>query len=544
MHRRISGRLGLGSAAALLLSLVGCGDEPSGKTEGSVTYQRDVRPIIERSCTTCHNEGGPTPYDFTAPVGTSTPEWASAAVAAVSAGRMPPWMPADDCRDLMNVRTLTEDERAIFRAWSDEGFALGDEADFEPLPSSAGPDAPSAPDLEITPVEPYAPSPESGSVDDYRCFLLPYEFDQETYVVGSSVSPGQLALSHHALIYLIQPSALGAVEALEDEDEVSGYSCFGGPGGGALTTIGGWVPGATTAISTDGSAMVIPAGSRLVLQMHYNTLAFGVGASLPDDQSTVKLWTTPEQPAYRLESLPLAHLSMEIEPFESESRQQRVYTAPTDATIVAVTPHMHLLGTSIEVSVERAAGPECLVDIPAWDFHWQQQYTFTEALDVKKGDRITVECTYDNSLANQPDVNGSQKMPETVRWGEGTLDEMCLSYAVFKVPFDAPDFRCGSYPACQATCAEGDGRCFFECTTVGGGQCAPCMLSAVFQCAPSFCASDGLALKACASDCADVSSSCLLYDCAAEFDAFYACMEPHLEAGECNTQTEACAVEL
>ena len=71
------------------------------------------------------------------------------------------------------------------------------------------------------------------------------------------------------------------------------------------------------------------------------------------------------------------------------------------------------------------------------------------------------------------------------------------------------------------------------------------MLSGLFGCAPPFCASQGLALKACTETCGpDVGASCLLYQCGAEWDTFYACMEPHLEGGECNDKVADCAVSF
>lgn len=534
--------------APLPLAASSCSDDAATQAPlGGVTYHRDVRPLIERSCATCHTADGPTRYDFTAPVpADSPPEWAAAAASAVREGRMPPWMPSDTCRELSGVRRLSDEERALFESWADNGYAMGDEAEFAPLPPLEGPADPGPPTLEITPTEPY--TPPLGVVDDYRCFVLPHDFSEETYLVGTSVEPGAVSLSHHALIYMIPAASIATIEDLDAADEGPGYQCFGGPGGGALTTLGGWVPGAVPAMAAEGSASIVPAGSRLVLQMHYNTLAYADGAPIPSDQSTVQLWTSTTLPSHRLESLPLAHLGMEIEPFEQQVVEERVYTVPTDGEIVAVTPHMHVLGRSIRVAFEAegVSEPTCMVDVPAWDFHWQQQYSLAPdaVLEVKKGDRVRVTCTYDNSAENQPILDGEPRTPEIVRWGEGTLDEMCLAYIVVRVPLETPDFRCASYPECQPTCPEGDGHCFFDCTTVGGGQCASCLLGGVFQCAPAFCASSGLALQSCVGGCAEAASSCLLYECAAEWDTFYACMEPHLEGGACNEQLAACNVEL
>lgn len=137
-------------------------------------------------------------------------------------------------------------------------------------------------------------------------------------------------------------------------------------------------------------------------------------------------------------------------------------------------PHMRLLGKEVRASLEPAgASSSCLIDIPRWDFHWQQDYSLMESTRVqaKKGDSLRLTCVYDDSAANQPVVNGSKKAPEEVTWGEGTLDEMCLLYIGAMVPFDAPDIRCGAFPGCVDGCAEGDGACFLDCMSSGGGQC-------------------------------------------------------------------------
>jgi len=102
---------------------------------------------------------------------------------------------------------------------------------------------------------------------------------------------------------------------------------------------------------------------------------------------------------------------------------------------------MHLLGTEASISVTHAgANPEdggsgdgCLLDIPAWNFHWQQFYYYQQATQVKSGDTIHLECTFDNTAAAQPVINGVQSPPATLRWGEKTTDEMCLDYLYFTV---------------------------------------------------------------------------------------------------------------
>ncbi len=47
---------------------------------------------------------------------------------------------------------------------------------------------------------------------------------------------------------------------------------------------------------------------------------------------------------------------------------------------------------------------------------------------IEKGDKVTLSCTFDNTQANQPVINGMQEIPQTLTWGEDTLNEMCLNF--------------------------------------------------------------------------------------------------------------------
>jgi hypothetical protein len=113
----------------------------------------------------------------------------------------------------------------------------------------------------------------------------------------------------------------------------------------------------------------------------------------------------------------------------SGARLGRVFAG---ARVFAATGHMHQLGTNVRLDVVRADGTsECLVDIGPWDFNWQRQYAFAMPLDIGADDALRITCRYDNSAGNQPLVDGTPIEPRDVRWGEGSLDEMCMVYLAF-----------------------------------------------------------------------------------------------------------------
>jgi signal peptidase I len=89
---------------------------------------------------------------------------------------------------------------------------------------------------------------------------------------------------------------------------------------------------------------------------------------------------------------------------------------------------MHLLGQSIELQLNPGtSSARTLLDIPRWDFHWQNAYTLAKPVVAKPGDVVRVTCRYDVSKrAKRPHGSVIPRTPRYVLWGEGTTDEMCL----------------------------------------------------------------------------------------------------------------------
>ena len=106
-----------------------------------------------------------------------------------------------------------------------------------------------------------------------------------------------------------------------------------------------------------------------------------------------------------------------------DSRRQSLRSPASDVKVYSAFPHMHLLGKRIALT--QVGGPS-MIEIPRWDFHWQNAYHFVEPPILRPTDSVQVDCEYDNSFANQPVVMGQKQPPRDVRWGETSLDEMCV----------------------------------------------------------------------------------------------------------------------
>lgn len=551
------------AAGLAMLGLVGCdGDEggvlrPDGGTAGPpATYYADVLPLLQRECVSCHVEGGIGPF----PLDTyeRVRDEAENVTAAVEAGLMPPWLPDDACREYAHGRGLSDEERRVFARWLAAGTPEGDPADAPPPPEGR-------PTFEPTDVarmaEPYLP--DATRPDDYRCFVLDHDFAADTFLTGSEVVPGAGALVHHVLVYGVRPDQLASVEAADAADEGPGYTCFGGPfaesgeesGSLGLISLGGWVPGQVPRVYPEGRAVYVPAGSKIVMQVHYNLLS-----SEPiEDETEFRMTLTDAEPELRVSSFPAAILELSIPAGEPEARHRAVFRSYRSAPLrlTGVTPHMHLLGTEIGMRLLPPAGseaePQCLVDIPRWDFNWQEGYGFRaeDEIVLEPGGGVELTCVYDNSETNQPVVNGERLTPRDVTWGEGTLDEMCLTYVGFEETWDGPPPQgCEALEGCMAACDASDTQCLLDCEGLGA-DCRVCALEGTLGCARDSCLAQLAPTVPCLDTCilsyAIIGGSferCMATECPDSWPAARDCAAEVVGAGTCDTQLEACGISF
>ena len=531
---------GSGSGAAD----TGSADTGAGSGETVTTWHKDARAIVEQKCASCHNPEGTAGFSLQTYAEAEAVGYALAD--AVTTRRMPPWLPAGDCHPLQHSRALSEGEIATLQDWFTDGMPEGDVADYV---APAAPDVISLPPASLTLGTATGYTASRATPDDYRCLPLDYTFEADTFITASNILPGARSVVHHVLLYRVDAADVAELEAKDAAEPGPGYTCFGGPGVGGGETIAGWVPGQQPLVFPPNSALPIPAGSRIVMQMHYNTLGLAADAPVPADATRAELWTLPAgtTPQSVITINGLANTGIVIPAGEARSVQTKLFSAPGAADIVGVLPHMHQLGTEIRATLVKADGSEqCLVEIPRWDFNWQQFYRFEEdaALPYGPGDAVRLECVYDNSAANQAVIGGVRQEPRDVRWGENTTDEMCLNYVILRTPYEAPGGPlCPDFVDCATACAADDGGCFMRCILGGGSTgCASCLGGALPDCVRPTCPLQGLGLNQCMSGCTDGQVTCLTTTCAPQVDALWSCLRDPLLAGECNTAFESCGV--
>ena len=327
----------------------------------------------------------------------------------------------------------------------------------------------------ITLVSPsYTPTASVGTTDDYHCILLNPHVKQDSYIISSQFKPGS-AEDHHAILSLIPPSM--AATALQENATTSGkgWTCFGAPAlpddslTGFFNTpwLSVWAPGHGADALPQGSGTPLPAGSLVIMQVHYNLLVGDKPVSnslvldtVPKSTAVVPLHlhlmlAPPDLPCPSGVTGPLCDRAASLadqarrfgpgqaltvdfiehfcghDAYNPPSGDTTTCTWPVghDGYIVRAQAHMHLLGRSFSMVLDPGTPQSTTVlNVPNYNFDYQKAYNLTTPIPVKAGDTIQITCTYDPTLAQKLPVL-RKAPPHYVTWGDGSSDEMCLGGA-------------------------------------------------------------------------------------------------------------------
>ena len=321
----------------------------------------------------------------------------------------------------------------------------------------------------------YTPSAPTGKgTDDYRCFLLDPELDEDAFITGLDVLPGNRDVVHHVILFRVPPESTGSAVQMDMAEEGPGWTCFGGSGvGGAGAALddapwlGAWAPGGGDQVLARDVGIPLAEGSQVVMQVHYNLLAgqqpdttatrlrLADGDADLAELDTVLLPAPVELPCRprhddgelcdRKDSLADAearfgaaaqtanylHLLCGRQDPGPVQRCRRTLDEPT--TVRAAAGHMHLLGREIRIEANPGTPrARTLLDIGTWDFD-DQGARPVEPTRLRAGDTVEVTCRHDQSLRDV--LPAFEGQPDRyVVWGDGTTDEMCLGMLMVTRP--------------------------------------------------------------------------------------------------------------
>ncbi|NUL83264.1 MAG: redoxin family protein [Armatimonadetes bacterium] len=388
---------------------------PDEVSDDGVTYYSQVAAIIQAKCQPCHRPGQVAPFHLMNYA--DAKQWAAEIKEYTQKRLMPPWKPEPGFGEFLGNRSLTEEEIRTIAEWVDHGAPAGDPNAAPPARPYAGEWNLGKPDFVVEMPEEFEVGPTGE--DEYRHFVIPTKFDKDVFINAVDVMPGNPRTVHHVILYV---DVSGSGRRLDARDPGPGYSAFGWPGFMPAGTLGGWAPGFTPTTLPSNSGYLLPKGADIVMQVHY----YRTGKT-ERDRSKVGLYFTKTPSPKVVRVAPAIDFRFRIPPGAKNHIVTAQWTAPQDVDLVAITPHMHLIGKSMKVTAKAPNSDKeiPLIYIKDWDFKWQDTYRYKENIRLPKGTVVTASAVYDNSADNPRNPSNP---PKWVGWGEKTTDEMCIAF--------------------------------------------------------------------------------------------------------------------
>lgn len=395
---------------------IGCllEEPPNKTTDGRVTYTRDIAPIIQANCVSCHCPHGSGPFELLTYDDVSA--HANQILEVTQSRFMPPWKPASGFTRFLDELRLTKHELSLLDVWVEEGKPKGDPADLPKIPPRVDGWPLGQPDLVLEMNEVFT-IPASGP-DLRQYFVIPTKLKNDRLITAIDFHPGTPKAIHHASFFL---DTKKAGRRFDQADPAPGYAGFGGPRFEPDGTLSSWFPGMSPHRLPDGMGRLLPHGCDIVAEIHY------VPTGKPRrDQSKIGIYFAPPSARTLVVEIQVGTKKIRIPPGAKRHLQRTTYTLPVDTMLLDAVPHMHVLGREMKVWSKSPEGhTKPLLWIKDWDFNWQGKYSFAKPVRLEKGTKIYVDAWYDNSAENPLNPNSP---PKTIHWGPDSTDEMLICH--------------------------------------------------------------------------------------------------------------------
>jgi hypothetical protein len=360
-----------------------------------ISYSKTVAPILERKCVTCHQKGGIGPFQMNsyevvkgfAPMMRET----------VMTKRMPPFFADPHIGKWSNDTSLTPEETRTLIHWIEAGAPRGQGEDILKTHAGEAPEWPTAlgkPDVVVQ--LPSFSVPASGVIE-YQHMLVDNPFKGDAWLRAVAFQPGARPVLHHITSGYLPDRSLPPADI---------------PG----SSVGSYVPGAGIQVYNEGTGAPVPVGGKLSFSMHYTT-----NGKPMTDATKIGYYLLKTPPEIIRRAAVISNPIMRIPAGDARHQEIAYLEFPADAVLYSVHPHAHYRGYAVELTQITPDGKETpLLSVPKYDFNWQLDYDLAQPLMVRKGTKLRVRWTYDNSDHNP--ANPDPKL--NVTWGEQTWNEM------------------------------------------------------------------------------------------------------------------------
>jgi peroxiredoxin/mono/diheme cytochrome c family protein len=381
-----------------------------------VTYTKEIAAILQERCVACHRPGEIGPfalenYD-------EVRGWAEMIDEVVQDQRMPPWHADPHTGDWSNDARLSDQEKKTIHEWVQAGAPMGDPKDLPAAKKYVEGWQIGEPHQIVYMSDQEFDVAADGTID-YQYFTVDPGFKEDKWIKGVECRPGNRAVVHHIIVFVQPPG-------------VQPQMFEGGPAN--LSLLQGEAPGMPPTMLPDGLAFFVPAGSKFVFQMHYTAN----GRAAKDRSCVGLIYSDSKDVKQEARTMNAGNPFFEIPPHASNHAVDAEFNFWADAKLISLMPHMHVRGKAFRYTLVYPDGKsEILLDVPRYDFNWQNMYWFREPKTVPAGSVMKCVAHFDNSENNRanPDPSAS------VRWGEQTWEEMMLGWFVCTMDTEPSDGR-------------------------------------------------------------------------------------------------------
>ena len=381
----------------------GCliGRERKVVDDATVTYTNQISRLFQKQCIECHREGQIGPFvldDYHEASG-----WGEMIAEVIEEQRMPPWHANPAYGKFSNEKRLTDEEKQLVYRWVEDGCPEGDPSDLPPAQKyHEGWYMPRQPD-QVFYISDERVDVKAEGVEDYRYYEMDPGFTEDKWVSIAECMPDNRAVVHHIIVYIREPGAKRI-------------------GSRKFRFLVGYAPGTRSwSGAKPGWARKIPAGSKLVFQMHYTP----IGSPQTDRSSVGLIFCDKEEVEYQTFTTNVSNHRLKIPPHAENYRVLARKTFDRDTMLLSMFPHMHIRGKAFRYELNLPDGSsEILLDVPRYDFNWQNSFVLEEPKVIPKGAELLCTAYFDNSENNLANPNPD----ETVRWGDQTWEEMMIGW--------------------------------------------------------------------------------------------------------------------
>lgn len=389
------------SVSRPFVEAVGCiiGRVPEVDPTGDVTYSNQIARLMQDRCIECHREGEIAPFTLTNYDDVAA--WGEMIREVVNEGRMPPWFASAKYGKFLDDAHMSDEEKALINTWVDHGCPQGDPSQLPPPRDFIEGWGIQEPDAVFNMSDEPFQVPAEGVIN-YKYYTVDPGWTEDKWVTASEARPGNRSVVHHILVFIKKPGRK-YFPALPGE------------------LISAYAPGMKPTVASENMAFRVPAGSKIIFQMHYTA-----NGTPHEDISYVGFrFVDEEDVELEVESGMAMNPAIFIPPRAANYKIVAADQFYRDTYLLGVNPHMHQRGKSFRYEAIYPDGSrEIIMDCPDYDFNWQLGYKFVEPKFMPRGTKLLCTAHYDNSAdnLNNPDPN------RWVMFGEQTWHEMMIGF--------------------------------------------------------------------------------------------------------------------